>query len=592
MSALPGVALRPHSCGGASLHNALLFGLWGTLALAQTRQDVAFIHESKEGCFHVGFRYTPTKAGSLTAHSLRHCQVKALEQGEGSVFNYYPFTGACDVAAASAQLVQDTSKTIVAGWGTCGHEGLTSGHAAACVALPLNGFPGTTANASNAAWPSGTQPASLECWPKAALSGEFLPCQEVKILQDTEDGWPGKCTDLTLQPTIITAERCSSTCSQNPLCASWQFTSQNACWQGVGYETCWSRENFVPVGAQRLQQGKVRVLMDLKGWEITGLQKAFDNTANGFFMSNSPEAIEACKKVCYSDILCQYWQFRDGQGCYVQSATNGPSYPLTRDQALRNTAAALATVAGEFIQHYCPDDATTSYLSPSLSSSLGCGMEAGVQFSPGLPLAPTTQASAEDCKAHCQTNSQCRYYTFSPKQQQCTLAGTNAKPSDSDDYQVISGIPECLSTPAPMAGSVGYFTPQGAKAVGASSVLLRDGNLGASGPSDDGMPGPDGMHAARIEAFLGKLEPPYMSLTASQRLVLSEACAAAVAKNIGVSASSVEASPVATRAKPFSRREERTAWRCRLSCPALPQGSIGCRRKFTRVSLHWIWRAR
>jgi hypothetical protein len=51
------------------------------------------------------------------------------------------------------------------------------------------------------------------------------------------------------------------------------------------------------------------------------------------------------------------------------------------------------------------------------------------------------------------------------------------------------------------------------------------------------------MHAARIEAFLGNLEPPYTSLTASQRLVLSEACAAAVAKNIGVSAASVEDEP-------------------------------------------------
>jgi len=58
--------------------------------------------------------------------------------------------------------------------------------------------------------------------------------------------------------------------------------------------------------------------------------------------------------VCYSDILCQYWQYAS-DGCRVEDPTFGDvQYPLTLEGgASTNTEYARNVRAGEFIQHYC-----------------------------------------------------------------------------------------------------------------------------------------------------------------------------------------------------------------------------------------------
>ena len=59
---------------------------------------------------------------------------------------------------------------------------------------------------------------------------------------------------------------------------------------------------------------------------------------------------------CYSNIACQYWQFSQTGGCFVDapmlSKTHVVQYPLTT-AAL--TTDATDIIAGEYIHHYCPN---------------------------------------------------------------------------------------------------------------------------------------------------------------------------------------------------------------------------------------------
>lgn len=512
------------------------FLLWGSLPLAssQSQTDKLFIEDSPEGCFHAGFRFTPVNSKSAgkfssQASGLQHCQV--IAQGDasgdhGAIFNYYPLTGDCEVGdVMTAQLVRDPDTTVIAGYGLCPLNADADTKPGCEDETPKDGFPGRSDNQSNLAWPSGRQPYSLECWPKASLSGNYMPCASPTVLQDTsaDPPWPGKCTGLTLKPNANDTEACKLTCQKNPLCAAWQQTYDGQCYQGVG-QNCFVRENFAPKAAQRLQQGQVRKLMDLTGWEIKGLSLAF-TADHGYFLVEA-SAVEACRLICYSDIQCQYWQFIRGSGCFVEdaSSSNSPPWPLTLSWAMRDTDKALNCINGEFIQHRCPADQIIRP-DPLLSAgadtvTLGCGMTKGVLWEPNMALAPTNQDSALSCQQHCANTLNCYYFALWPNGK-CYLQNQHATAKQAPDYKVLAGTGLCMSTPKPLPGSRGFFTPAGTE-------VLSKGMSAETTPQP--MPSADGSTFVRIEATIDPLQ--YSALTASQRKRLSQVCAEAVALSL------------------------------------------------------------
>jgi len=89
----------------------------------------------------------------------------------------------------------------------------------------------------------------------------------------------------------------------------------------------------------------------LNGLEVKGLRNV------GVWDDGDVGAeVDHCKKYCYSDILCQYWQYGEG-GCWVEDPRNSRpiQYPLTiQGGASQVSEFAKTVVDGEFIQHLCP----------------------------------------------------------------------------------------------------------------------------------------------------------------------------------------------------------------------------------------------
>lgn len=112
--------------------------------------------------------------------------------------------------------------------------------------------------------------------------------------------------------------------------------------------------------AQRLMHGNVRVFKSLMGVKIENLYKL-----GNFKEGTQALSTQRCKDWCYSDIACDYWQFSQSDGCFVDapmlSTLNGEQtskpvqYPLTTDGGMSvGTAEASSMIAGEYIQHFCP----------------------------------------------------------------------------------------------------------------------------------------------------------------------------------------------------------------------------------------------
>eukprot|EP00439_Symbiodinium_sp_Y106_P029202 s5189_g3.t1 len=215
--------------------------------------------------------------------------------------------------------------------------------------VPGPEWPAQTQEESNQAWPTGHQPASLAAW-----SVKHGMCWQSKVLRDMEHGWPGQCVGLLLvQATTLTT--CRNSCLNDPRCSVWQFNPgqmNGGCWQGQGHH-CESRNGYNTVqfsGGQRIQHGSIRVMKQMSGIEVHGLRPigkldSDDQSTN----------IERCRNVCYSDILCQYWQYGE-DGCRVEDPTySSVQYPLTLEGGASKTSEyARRILAGEYIQHLCP----------------------------------------------------------------------------------------------------------------------------------------------------------------------------------------------------------------------------------------------
>jgi len=229
-------------------------------------------------------------------------------------------------------------------WGGTGDAGCST-------ELPNTDFPGMDNEESHNAWPSGRQPENGDCWPKSD-NGNFDSCYYKRILRDTDvRNWPGKCLGLH-EKLVEYGMSCMDDCYQDPLCAVWQEHPNGKCYQGVG-EDCYNKRGslgFVPKGAQRVQHGEIRVLLDLYGIEVNGLKRFFDQN----YFNDREEGIAHCKELCYSNIRCQYWTFGD-DGCRAEEPPeNKAPYPLTTSGISRTSGYAKSVVAGQYIQHVCP----------------------------------------------------------------------------------------------------------------------------------------------------------------------------------------------------------------------------------------------
>lgn len=286
-------------------------------------------------------------AGRCTSLSL--CQAYSFSFGSGCV------PGRC----------------ILAGEGSHPHyvEGVVSAPSAqllacTCPSAPAAGaFPGSTPEQTHAAFPGGRQPLGLECWPRKQTDFELCSCgDDVQVLQDTADGWPGMC--LNLERISGPGTECADSCSDDPECGIWQLAPDGApggggCWQGEG-TSCNTRRNrndMTPLAAQMVQHGQIMVLADTSHVQVMNLRNVMHAR---FFNSNMTSAIEACQQYCYSDIHCQHWQLIDGTGCWVEDPRTGnsPRYPLVlADGRTRLDARGGQAIvqAGEFIQHYCSE---------------------------------------------------------------------------------------------------------------------------------------------------------------------------------------------------------------------------------------------
>mmetsp|Transcript_61371 Transcript_61371/g.179368 ORF Transcript_61371/g.179368 Transcript_61371/m.179368 type:complete len:765 (-) Transcript_61371:123-2417(-) len=491
-------------------------------ARSQSAEDLQHILQNHPGCFHKGFQYDPAIRGAnKKADNLAECQTQCTELPNCVVFAYFPFTRDCYFGDWKARMVESPYGAI-AGYGVCPEPSQAPPDLCRTEA-PNNGFPGISANLSNQAWPSGRQPWSLECWPKN-WTGGYIPCQRVSVLQDMQQGWPGKCHGLTQQSELLsstetdpdTKDLCQKNCWQNELCATWQTGAYGECWQGVGRE-CFVRQDFNPRGAQRLQHGEVRKLMDLSGWQIVGLFKSFDNSDNYFL--NVQDAVTACKFVCYSDLRCQYWQYSPKYGCLVEDPSQGfsPAYPLTLDWAYRSTSFALDCVAGEYIQHYCPDHLTTAYPSEGPEEIASC-MRRGLRYDPPDMVfqGRTVEVNAAACQARCSSTLNCKHFAFWPDGG-CHLQDQYAKQTSAEDYRVVSGPPSCNEPLTPEAAAeTSWLTEEGEKALNEVSGQTIPARLTAAPKT--AFLDPQASERAQIKVSVSNLDVSSLSPTVRQQL--------------------------------------------------------------------------
>ncbi|CAK9095463.1 unnamed protein product [Durusdinium trenchii] len=427
---------------------------------SQTTADVDFMKSSPLGCFSRGYEfdfYIPNT--NINTTQLKLCQ-EHCQYVPGCVrFVYKAFWGECrGTADENAVEIPSESPYLIAGYRSCEPESMQPPPRCR-TETPGNGFPGTSPQSSQLAWPGGKQPYSLECWPKR-WDGAPLACTEVGVLDSTKNGWPGKCRGL-VEMHGINGTACGQNCRENPSCQSWQNTVYYSCWQGLGKD-CFVRGNFVPREAERLQHGSVRVLKDLTGYQIIGLWKGFDNS-EGFFQKNE-DAIAFCKHMCYSDIRCQYWTYAPNFGCWLEDASQeyGPPYPLTLEAARRDTDFAKDgdCVAGEYIQHFCPATGLPSQGEDVADGATECA-ERGYRYEPPSMFLShrTVEPNWEACRSRCKWTVYCNYFAFWPDGG-CLITGTDSQRVMAESYEVISGPIHCNASYRTAAPSVEAWASQ------------------------------------------------------------------------------------------------------------------------------------
>lgn len=325
------------------------------------------------GCFSYGYKYTTTLT-NLTVNPVikdtpELCQATCEYQQGCAKFTYLIYPKECWLSGSDATLAVADVLGAISGPRKC------TGSPTACFDIPGPHFPGKNVNESMSSWKEGNQPTNLECWPRDAR-GFPAACEKVKVrvVEDTRKGWPGKCSGMTEVPSEkLNGETCQATCMKSPLCAVWMLVNGTAssnthasnnthgsvCKMGHQGNDCYNKEGTPPIIAQRLVHGSFRMLMNSAGRRIENLVKAFDATQ----FPNWETAKVHCRNVCYSYILCQFWQYSKIDGCWVEDPTQKQvAYPLVRDGVgmetddgvgMETSMKARQVKAGEYIQHTC-----------------------------------------------------------------------------------------------------------------------------------------------------------------------------------------------------------------------------------------------
>jgi len=263
--------------------------------------------------------------------------------------------------------------------------------------LPEGGWPlvATDATTSNAAFGTQGQPLNLQCWPKNS-NYDLMPCGH-QVLErfgsaDVASAWAGACNNLDEDTAATTQALCQSNCENDPFCTVWQWSAEAgstaplpapSCFRGVGNkcfvaETDSSARNIT--ASQRIQHGLVNVVVDggyFLSHVLSGLQKQFGENIGVEVprLSTFEAQRDACRNICHSNILCQYWQsfYDDGLssdlGCWTENPGVDSSgdrnqndlgvmiaYPLTHAGFRPNGVEGDETKikGAQYIQHHCP----------------------------------------------------------------------------------------------------------------------------------------------------------------------------------------------------------------------------------------------
>jgi len=239
-----------------------------------------------------------------------------------------------------------------------------------CTALPGDGFPGQTSAQSEEAWPTNLVPPRLQCWPRDK-DHVPVPCaQEVTVLDDAAEGWPGKCSGLQEGKELENATACQESCANQRGCDTWQLTEDQAheshCWMGRGVD-CLQQRQVAITASQRLMRGSFRVLLNLTGWEVLQLKQVFPAGA-GFGLATE-DAIKQCNHTCLAAIDCEVWQYSTEAGCFVSDPSfQELTYPPTSSTFLADTPNGRSMVAGAYIQRLCLSESGSSQTTPSTPS--------------------------------------------------------------------------------------------------------------------------------------------------------------------------------------------------------------------------------
>lgn len=334
-------------------------------------------------CFFENHMYAPFLKGTQAFTDVGHleCQSRCQAMANCSYFSFWPEVQKCFLSGSDA-IFGPVPKTSASQGAITGPKRCPR---APCMEMPSQDFPGATARDSVLAWPSHRVPQNLECWPKNWTAGTVDSCPHIKVVEDTDDGWPGKCEGLS-EVMVPHNETCESFCRKKVTCSVFQIVQEHppfgprSCWHADRtsgwdcYEQSLDPSTPVPSSSKRFMRGSVRVLARLVDVQVQGLVHAFPET----YFIKVADAAEACKFNCYSNIFCQYWQYHLDTGCWVEDPAHGQPmpFPPTLQSWSANSEQVRTLIAGEYIQHLCVtramlrEVAQAALLGPNYSAAL------------------------------------------------------------------------------------------------------------------------------------------------------------------------------------------------------------------------------
>jgi hypothetical protein len=130
-----------------------------------------------------------------------------------------------------------------------------------------------------------------------------------------------------------------------------------------------------------VQHGQIVVIdPNLTDGQVLNLAREFQPTDYPDITDHNAAA-DICRKICYSLLYCQYWQYYHGHGsndgCWVEKyPSNRVQNPLIRGNAgdsdvgyVRHSQQSVSAIAGEFIVHHCPIPTRPGHTPPTTTTT-------------------------------------------------------------------------------------------------------------------------------------------------------------------------------------------------------------------------------